>query len=130
MHVHLKWYFRVCLSFFLLVITDIVMTSGGFPALHTMLWRWRCESSVMPPQELLDECLSAVDAAMLLYVKTVKCLQSAAVIVCLLRCSGIPAQLVIGVRCSPFFAHAWVELRGTVIAGTRDRSQYLVIDRV
>lgn len=58
-------------------------------------------------------CL-AVQSATPFYWKPVRCLQRSTVTVWLMRGQGIPAEVVIGYRPTPFFSHAWVEVRGRV----------------
>jgi hypothetical protein len=43
------------------------------------------------------------------------CLQRSAVMVFLLRSSGVNAKLVIGCQKLPFLMHAWVEVDGEVV---------------
>jgi len=57
----------------------------------------------------------AVDLAAVFYFKNVRCLQRSAAATILLKKSGIPAEMVIGVQQLPFIAHAWVEVEGTVV---------------
>jgi hypothetical protein len=49
------------------------------------------------------------------YWKRIRCLQRAIVTARVLRRHGIPAEVAIGYRPSPFFSHAWVEVAGRVI---------------
>src|SRR5262245_24628381 len=73
----------------------------------------------------------AVDAASVYYFRRVRCLQSAAAAVCLLRLHGIAAELVIGIRRLPFGAHAWVEVDRQVVMNEQPEmgSLYQVIAR-
>ena len=78
----------------------------------------------------IEQVCRAVDLAAIWYPKRVLCLQRSAVIVCLLRFQGFPAQLVLGAQKLPFKAHAWVEVQGRVVG---DRTYvpdiYAVLDR-
>ena len=72
----------------------------------------------------------SVNLACAFYFKKVLCLQRAAVTTCLLRKSGIAAQLVIGVQTLPYGAHAWVEVEGAVVNDKSYTSQmYSVLSR-
>lgn len=72
----------------------------------------------------------AIDLACIWYFKEVQCLQRSVVTACLLRNYGIPAHLVIGVRHTPFKAHAWVEVEAEVINDKPYVTQlYVVVDR-
>lgn len=71
-----------------------------------------------------------VNIACAFYFKKVLCLQRAAVTTCLLRKTGIPAQLVIGVQTLPYGAHAWVEVEGAVVNDKAYTQQmYTVLSR-
>jgi hypothetical protein len=69
--------------------------------------------------ELERAICDAVLLATCFYWKPVLCLQRAVCTVRLLRRHGIVARLVIGYRPSPFFSHAWVEVEGRVVYGSR-----------
>ena len=69
--------------------------------------------------ELEQAICDAVLLATCFYWKPVLCLQRAVCTVRLLRRHGIRAHLVIGYRPSPFFSHAWVEVDGRVVYGSR-----------
>ena len=49
------------------------------------------------------------------YPETSLCLQRSATLTCLLRKSGVRAEMVLGVQQLPFRAHAWVEVNGSVV---------------
>jgi hypothetical protein len=49
------------------------------------------------------------------YPKKAMCLQHSAVVTCLLRRRGVPAQMVLAAQHFPAKAHAWVEVAGTVV---------------
>ena len=76
------------------------------------------------------EICHAVDLACVFYFKQVRCLQRSAATTTLLRREGLPAEMVIGVRPSPFRAHAWVEVAGhTVNDKPYTPAMYAVMDR-
>lgn len=72
----------------------------------------------------------AVDIASIWFWKEVRCLQRSAATTYMLRNSGVPARLVLGVQPLPFKAHAWVEVEGFIV---NDKPQvaerYAIIDR-
>jgi hypothetical protein len=57
----------------------------------------------------------AIELAACFYWKPVLCLQRSVVMVAVLKKRGIRANVVIGYRGDPFFAHAWVEVDGRVL---------------
>ena len=69
-------------------------------------------------RELEKAVCDAVLLATCFYFKPVLCLQRAVCTVRLLRRHGIAARLLIGYRPSPFFSHAWVEVKGRVVYGS------------
>jgi hypothetical protein len=72
----------------------------------------------------------AVDLATIWYWKQVPCLQRSAAATCLLRESGVPAELLIGAQSLPFRAHAWVEVNGRVVNDKPYIAElYAVVDR-
>ena len=104
------------------------MKCGGFAKLRRFVCL-RHKRSVTSKRPIDGYC-RAVESAKSYYFYRVKCLQFAAALVCLLRRSGFPAEVVIGVVQRPFTAHAWVELDGCLIAGGRhDQEHFRVIDR-
>jgi len=81
-------------------------------------------------RELEFTICEAVRTVAPFYWKPIRCLQRATVTARLMRGSGIPAEVVIGFRPTPFFSHAWVEVAGRV---TNDSPAYqaklLVLER-
>jgi prolyl oligopeptidase len=83
-----------------------------------------------PPSDAIERICSAVDVACIWYWKQALCLQRSAATACLLKCYGVPAQMVIGARQIPFKAHAWVEVDGRVVNDkTYMQGMYAVLDR-
>lgn len=77
-----------------------------------------------------DQICRAVELASALYFKQARCLQRSAATACLLKKSGFPAEMVVGVQQIPFLAHAWVELDGRVVNDKPYMSEiYLVLSR-
>jgi hypothetical protein len=77
-----------------------------------------------------ERVCAAMDLACIGYFKHVLCLQRSAATTCLLRKSGVPAQMVLGAQLVPFQAHAWVEVEGRVVNDKPYTSElYSVLDR-
>jgi hypothetical protein len=77
-----------------------------------------------------DQICRAVELASALYFKQARCLQRSAATACLLKKSGFPAEMVVGVQQIPFLAHAWVELDGRVVNDKPYMSEiYLILSR-
>jgi hypothetical protein len=98
----------------------------GFGAVHALVRR--CPMARRTPNDgTVARVCRVVEEACVWYVKRAYCLQRSAVATCLLRRSGVPAQLVIGYRPIPVDSHAWVEVDGQVV---NDRPQYQKFFRV
>lgn len=106
---------KVALAWTALVAVDLLMKIGGFRAVHRLVTRWRVRERGAVTGDEARRLAEAVDQAARWYLKRAWCLQRSAVGVLLLRWRGIPAELVIGVRKVPFYAHAWIELDGLVL---------------
>lgn len=108
---------ELVVAWMLLLVVDVVGKMFGFGALcravgRRQTSRWRSRAPAVSARTLC----TAVDAACAYYYfHRVRCLQSAAATVCLLRLHGIPADLVIGVQRLPFEAHAWVVSDGQIV---------------
>jgi hypothetical protein len=90
---------------------------------YDLLFTWRGMRGVRPRcgpargtggRELESAICEAVRSAAPFYWKPIRCLQRATVTARLMRGCGIPAEVVIGFRPTPFFSHAWVEVDGRV----------------
>ena len=101
-------------AFFALVLVDGVARIGGFHRLHELVRRTPRLGSSEDSAKTQRIC-SGVDRAAAYYFKKAWCLQRSATTTILLRLVGINAEMVIGVEKIPFYAHAWVEVDGTVV---------------
>ena len=118
------------LAWLLLVMVDGAMRLWGYPRVHRLLSRFMPRQARNRPLGVVDRTREAVDRAASWYFKRAWCLQRSAVMMLLLRARGISAELVIGARKMPFYAHAWVELDGTVISdGPEVKDQFMVLER-
>ena len=64
--------------------------------------------------QLEEGICEAVRAVAPFYWKPIRCLERSIVTARIMRAHGIPAEVVIGYRPTPFFSHAWVEVSGRV----------------
>lgn len=98
-----------------IILYEIVLRVCGFGRLCVMVERWPMPNRrVWLPIRVRQIC-AGIDRAQLWYPKKVLCLQHSAVVTCLLRRQGIPAQMFFGARRKPFYAHAWSEIHGIVV---------------
>lgn len=114
-------------AFFELLRCEPQLRNRDFAALYEKVRR--CTVSAQHGCDPREVC-RAVDFACVWYFKEVECLQRSVVTTRLLRSSGTPARLVIGVRQLPFKAHAWVEVDGQVINDKPYINElYAILDR-
>lgn len=113
-----------------LALYDLILRRGGFSAVHRKVRTWKTAGR-KARRHRDNQIVSTVKAATGWYPKSVLCLQRSAVLTCLLRRAGTPAEMVLGVRRIPFYAHAWVEVNGVVVNDEDSvRTEYETIDRL
>ena len=112
-----------------LLRVDIRLACKGFPLVYDKVRTSPVRCHRHGARRAEDIC-HAVDLACVFYFKDVRCLQRSAAATTLLRDSGFPSEMVIGVKPSPFRAHAWVELAGHIVNDRPYTSEmYTVMDR-
>jgi Transglutaminase-like superfamily len=112
-----------------LIRFDLWLARGNFAALYERVRRQPVRWCPSTPHTVEKVC-TAVDNTCVWYWKKVLCLQRSALTTCLLKESGVRAELVIGAQQLPFKAHAWVEVDGTVVNDKPYvREIYTVLDR-
>jgi hypothetical protein len=101
----------------LLALVDAALKVLGFDRFYRMMRAWPTLGAAPAAARTarVRRLTAAVNRARTYYFKRAWCLQSAAAAVCLLRLRGVGAELVIGVRKFPFYAHAWTEVDGAVV---------------
>ena len=112
-----------------LLLYDVIVAVGGFPALYNLV-RKCSPSSEVPAADTCESVCRHVSQVCSWYPRRTLCLQRSAVLTCLLRRHGVPAELVIGASPMPFKAHAWVEVRGSVVNDKVSvQTKYVVLER-
>ncbi len=109
-------------AYFALLNLEFRLRRGQFREMCDAVRRQQVKPKVKAQANTQQAC-RALDLACVWYWKRVLCLQRSIVLTSLLRDSGIRAQLVIGSRPTPFQAHAWVEVEGTVVNDNIDVHQ-------
>jgi Transglutaminase-like superfamily/Coenzyme PQQ synthesis protein D (PqqD) len=92
---------------------NLLLRILGFQTLCETVRTWPISDRVSISDAQQRVC-EAVKRAASWYPRQSMCLQRSAVTTCLLRQSGVAADMVIGCRKIPFGAHAWVEVGGEV----------------
>jgi hypothetical protein len=103
------------LGFIALFTYELVLRVAGFGWLCTIVEQWPVARRRAWTPEIVRQVCAGIDRARLWYPKKVLCLQHSAVVTCLLRRRGVPANMIFAARRKPFYAHAWSEVEGTVV---------------
>ncbi len=121
--------FLVLRAYVRLIQFDLYLAHGNFNALYEKVRR--CSVGGMPTTaSAIEQICAAVDMACIWYWKEVLCLQRSAATACLLKRSGVSAEMILGAQQMPFKAHAWVEVDGRVVNDKPYmREMYAVLDR-
>ena len=82
---------------------------------------------IIPSPDALDDLVSILNKACLIYPKRTKCLEWAMTFVLLALKRQWKCNLEIGVQNYPFMAHAWVECDGNVVMDSQDLREGLAI---
>ena len=106
--------FKSAAAFLGLATVDLLLRFVSFTSLYNLVKHWPVHPSRAGPSPV-SEGVEAVTKAMVWYPKRAMCLQRSAVTTCVLRSSGINAQMIIGCQKVPFLMHAWVEVDGKVV---------------
>lgn len=99
-----------------LLAFDLLLKIGGFQKLIKKVERWPTAEPRTSDREICQRVRGMVDRAQMYYPKKAMCLQHSAVVTCLLRRRGVPAQMVVAAQDFPPKAHAWAEVAGQVVS--------------
>lgn len=94
---------------------DLLLQVRGFQSLIERVRRWPTSRPATTDRELCKRVRAMVDRAQTYYPKKAMCLQHSAVVTCLLRRRGVPAEMVLAAQEFPPKGHAWVEVEGQVV---------------
>jgi hypothetical protein len=97
-----------------LLALEVPLQRGQFSRLYETVRQYPLGRE-NPTADSVPRVCEAIDQACTWYVKQVLCLQRSAAIACLLKRAGVRAELVIGAQFTPFRAHAWVEVAGSIV---------------
>jgi len=107
---------------------DLFRFGNNLARLRRFLLGWKIRNHP-PHSEIVHQVCMAMRHARVWYPRRVRCLQRSAVLACLLRSYGVPAQMVLGSQKMPFKGHAWVEVDGKAINERRSVAIFDVWDR-
>lgn len=118
-------------AFIGLLAFDLLLKIRGFQALLDKVEKWPAAKPPAMDREICRRVSAAVDRAQMYYPKKAMCLQHSAVLTCLLRWRGVPAEMILAAQHFPAKAHAWVEVAGTVVNGNQSvRTKYFRLRQV
>lgn len=118
-------------AFIGLAAFDLLLKLFGFQALIRRVERWPTTEPCTADREICKRVRAMVDRAQMYYPKKAMCLQHSAVVSCLLRRRGVPAEMVLAAREFPPKGHAWVEVNNEVVNDfVAVQSEYRVLRRV
>ena len=108
---------RETLSAFLgLLAFDLLLKFAGFKSLIKKVESWPTAEPRTTDVEVCRRVRGMVDRAQMYYPKKAMCLQHSAVVTCLLRRRGVPAEMVLAAQEFPPKAHAWAEVLNEVVS--------------
>lgn len=118
-------------AFIGLLAFDLLLKFRGFQSLIKKVEHWPTAEPRTTDSETCRRVRAMVDRAQMYYPKKAMCLQHSAVVTCLLRRRGVPAEMVLAAQEFPPKAHAWVEVDGVVVNDfTAVQRVYRVMRRV
>jgi hypothetical protein len=110
---------------------DLLVKFAGFEALIKRVESWPTAEPRKTDREICRRVRATVDRAQMYYPKKAMCLQHSAVVTCLLRRRGVPAEMVLGARAFPPKAHAWAEVMNEVVSDSpRVKAKYKQLRRL
>jgi len=118
-------------AFIGLLAFDLLLKFRGFESLIKRVESWPTAEPRTNYREICRRVRAMVDRAQMYYPKKAMCLQHSAVVTCLLRRRGVPAELVLAAEEFPPKGHAWAEVEGEVVNDKVSvKNKYLVFRRV
>jgi hypothetical protein len=103
-------------AFIGLLAFDLLLKLAGFQYLIKRVESWPTAEPRTTDLEICRRVRGMVDRAQMYYPKKAMCLQHSAVVTCLLRRRGVPAEMVLGAQEFPPKAHAWAEVLNQVVS--------------
>ena len=125
---------EVLIAFAGLFAFDLLLRWRGFEALIKKVENWPTTKPHQTDANTAGTCrhvCAMVNRAQVYYPKKAMCLQHSAVVTCLLRREGVPAEMVLAAQEFPPKGHAWVEVDGSVVNDFRQvKTRYRELRRI
>ena len=124
-----KW--ETVTAFLGLLLSDLVLRLRGFDSLIRRVESWPTRKPQNTNSDICRRVCAMVNRAQVYYPRKAMCLQHSAVVTCLLRRHGVPAQMVLAAQEFPPKAHAWVDVAGTVVNDSQQvKTRYRELRRI
>lgn len=124
-----KW--ETITAFFGLLLSDFVLRMRGFDSLIRTVESWPTREPQNTNFDICRHVYAMVNRAQVYYPRKAMCLQHSALVTCLLRRRGVPAQMILAAQEFPPKAHAWVEVAGTVVNDSQQvKTRYREMRRI
>lgn len=118
-------------AFIGLLAFDLLLKFRGFQSLIKRVENWPTAGLRVKDADVCKRVRAMVDRAQMYYPKKAMCLQHSAVVTCLLRRRGVPAEMVLAAQEFPPKGHAWAEVEGEVINDSQHvKAKYLELQRM
>ena len=118
-------------AFYGLLSFDLLLRFRGFQALIRRVETWPTAEPQTTDPDICKRVCAAVNRAQVYYPKKAMCLQHSAVVTCLLRRNGVPAEMVLAAQEFPPKAHAWVEVGNAVVNDFKQvKTRYRELKRI
>jgi len=102
-------------AFIALLAFDLLLKFRGFQSLINKVEHWPIAEPRTTDLQTCRHVRAMVDRAQMYYPKKAMCLQHSAVLTCLLRRRGVPAEMILAAQEFPPKGHAWAEVQGEVV---------------
>ncbi len=122
---------EILTAFISLLTFDLLLRFRGFEKLIARVESWPTADPQTTDPAICRRVCAAVNRAQVYYPKKAMCLQHSAVVTCLLRRNGVPAEMVLAAQEFPPKAHAWVEVGGAVVNDFKQvKTRYRELKRI
>lgn len=114
-----------------LLAFDLLLKFRGFNSLIDRVEHWPITEPRTTDLQTCRRVRAMVDRAQMYYPKKAMCLQHSAVLTCLLRRRGVPAEMVLAAQEFPPRGHAWAEVEGEVVNDVQSvKNSHRVLRRI
>ena len=114
-----------------LLAFDLLLKFRGFNSVINKVEHWPITEPRTTDLQTCRRVRAMVDRAQMYYPKKAMCLQHTAVLTCLLRRRGVPAEMILAAQEFPPRGHAWAEVEGQIINDVQSiKNSHRVLRRI